>query len=192
MRKKAEFKPDSAGASLLGRLYLTQRQRQRALKWFLFAMVCLVLLVLQDVIFSRVRPWGATMDLLPGALLLICVLQGAESGGTFVLAAAVTYYFSGSSPGAIVVLMLPVLGILAAAFRQSYLRKGVNSTILCAGLAVALYEMGIFAIGLLGGKTIPARLGVFAVTAALSAAVLPVLYPVMQAIGKIGGETWKD
>lgn len=192
MRKKVEFKPDSTGAGLLRRLYLTQRQRKHALKWLLFSLVCLVVLVLQDVTFSRFEIFGATTDLLPCALLLICVLEGAQSGGVFVLVSSVFYLFSGSAPGTYVILLLTLLGVVASIFRQAYLRKGFNSTLLCTGMAVVLYELCIFAMGLLTGKTILTRLPVFAVTAVLSVAVLPVLYPVVQAIGKIGGETWKE
>lgn len=192
MKRKAEFKPDSTGAGLLRRLSLTQRQRQKVLKWFLYSLVCLILLVLQDVIFCRIRLFGGTTDLLPCALLLICVILGAEGSGGFLLTAAVLYYFSGSAPGVYVIVLLPLLGILASIFRQSYLRKGFNSTLLCAGLAVVLYELGVFAMGLLLGLTLPDRFTSFLSTAVISLVTLPVLYPLMQAIGKIGGELWKE
>lgn len=192
MKRKVDFKPDSTGASLLRRLALTQRQRRRAMKWFLYAAACLFLQVLQDVIFSRVRIFGATTDLLPTALLLICVLQGAECGGGFALTAAVLYFFSGSAPGVYVILLLPLLGMLAAIFRQGYLRKGLSSAVLCGGLAVLLYQAGVFILGVLLGQTMPFRLSVFMTTAGICVLTLPVLYPVMQAIGKIGGEMWKE
>ena len=62
-RKKYEFKPDKISLSLLNKLYLTKLQRISLLKWFLQALVLLVLSLLQDVIFCRMEihtfflPW---------------------------------------------------------------------------------------------------------------------------------------
>ena len=121
-KNRVEFKPDTAGATLLGRLYLTARQRRSLLKWFLYAVLCLALSIVQDVICSRLSIFGATTDLLPCALILICMIQGPETGGTFALITALFYYLSGSAPGVYVILLLPLLGILATIFRQAFLR----------------------------------------------------------------------
>lgn len=69
------------GTTLMGKLFLTRRQRQVILKWFLFSLVYLVLQVMQDVLFSRIQIWGGCPDLVPGYLLLVCLMQGPGSGG---------------------------------------------------------------------------------------------------------------
>ena len=69
------------GTTLMGKLFLTPRQRQTVLKWFLFSLVYLALQVLQDVVFSRVQVLGGCPDLVPGYLLLVCLTQGPGSGG---------------------------------------------------------------------------------------------------------------
>ena len=56
----------------------------------------------------------------------------------FLLIGALVYWFSGSAPGVYVILLIPVLGTVAAAFRQAYLRKGFRTTLMCTGAAVAL------------------------------------------------------
>ena len=71
------------GTTLMGKLFLTPRQRQTVLKWFLFSLVYLALQVLQDVVFSRVQVLGGCPDLVPGYLLLVCLTQGPGSGGLF-------------------------------------------------------------------------------------------------------------
>ena len=48
------------GTTLMGKLFLTPRQRQTVLKWFLFSLVYLALQVLQDVVFSRVQVLGGS------------------------------------------------------------------------------------------------------------------------------------
>ena len=87
-KKKYEFKPDKLGTGFLSKLYMTPTQRRKLLKWGLFALVLLVLSLLQDVFFCHLRLFGATTDLVPAAILLITVLLGTESGCLFALIAS--------------------------------------------------------------------------------------------------------
>ena len=191
-KKKYEFRPDKPQADWLSKLYLTQKQRMSLLKWVLYTAVLLVLSVLQDVILSRVHIFGVTTDLVPCAILLICVLQGSETGSVFCLVAAAMYQFSGTAPGYHVIALLPVLGILVSIMRQSYLRKGFSSDVLCAAVAVLLYELSLFVICLIMGRTAPGRIFGFIWTGLMSMLLIPALYPVATAIDKVGGETWKE
>ena len=88
------------GTTLMGKLFLTRRQRQVILKWFLFSLVYLVLQVMQDVLFSRIQIWGGCPDLVPGYLLLVCLMQGPGSGGLFALLAGVFLSLSGTGVSA--------------------------------------------------------------------------------------------
>ena len=191
-RKKAEFKPDSTRPDLAQRLYMTPQQQRKYLKWILFTVLSVLLLVLQDVLFSRCSLYGATVDLVPCVLLMICVLQGAEGGGVVLLLGALVFWFSGSAPGVYVILLIPVLGTVAAAFRQAYLRKGFRTTLMCTGAAVALYEIISFLAGILLGVTRFGRWWVILLTAGLSVLTLPVIFPFVRGIAKIGGDSWKE
>ena len=191
-KKRVDFKPDAAGATLLGRLYVTERQRKNLLKWFLYALLCLALSIVQDVICSRLNIFGATTDLIPCMLLLMCMIQGAQNGGTFTLIAAILYYLSGSAPGVYVIVLLPLLGILASVFRQAFLRQGFNSAMLCTGMAAIAYQLFVFVMGIVLRQTTFARLPVFIAAAVICLVTLPVMYPVIRAIGRIGGESWKE
>ena len=102
------------------------------------------------------------------------------------------YYLSGSAPGVFVILLLPLLGAVAAAFRQGYLRKGFRATMLCAGVAVALYELTVFGIGLLLGVTLLSRFWIALTATVLAVVALPVIFPMVYGIAKIGGDTWKE
>ena len=55
-----------------------------------------------------------------------------------------------------------------------------------------VYEMLLFVIGFLLGSTRPDRWMVFLITGGLSLLTLPIMYPIVKAIAKIGGETWKE
>lgn len=186
-KKKYEFRPDEEGTSLFSRLYMTPRQRKTLLKWTLYALVLLLLSLVQDVILSRFRIFGTTTDLVSCAVLLICVIQGSESCSIFALVAAALYQFSGG-PGYFVIVLLPLLGILAAMFRQGYLHKTVASELLCTFFALFLYELSLFLVCLVLERTAPGKIGAYLITAALTAVTIPVLYPICNAINKLGGE----
>ncbi len=191
-RPTYEFKPDREIIPLLKRLHLTALQRKQLLRWTLYALICLVLLIIQDVIMSQVSIRGATTDLVPTAILLICVVSDAYAGSLFALIASTLYVFAGSSPGPYVIAFITVLGVGAAIFRQSVWRRGFRSHILCAGLALFLYETAVYGTGVFLGLTYWTRIGVFMLTGLISFLVMLALYPLIRRIHKIGGETWRE
>lgn len=191
-RKKNEFRPDRPDNDILGKLLLTKKQSKTLLRWVLFSLVCLLALLLQDVLMSRIEIFGATTDLVPAVIFSICILQGGESSCIFALVASALYQFSGSAPGPYCIVLITAFGVLSSIFRQAYLRKGFSALMLCAVLAVLIYELSLYGIGTFLGSTTADRIGRFLVTAAFTALPLPVIYPILLRIGKIGGETWKE
>lgn len=190
MAKKYEFKPDRPVSGLLDKLYMTQKQRRTLLKWALYALVLLALSVVQDVILCQVRIFGATTELVPCGIFLICVMAGAESGSVFALVASFLYLFSGTAAGYYCVVFITALAAAVTLLRQSYLRRSFSSTMLCVAVAMVVYEILVFAFGIFLGMTTFSRLGGFFTTAVMSLIAAPVLYPAIKAIGTIGGESW--
>ncbi len=187
-----EFRPDKLQASFLKTLYLTQYQRRILAKWSLFALVCLVALVLQDVIMARISIFGANTDLVPCAILLIAVAIGSEDGGVFALVASMIYYFAGTAPGPYAVALLPIYGLAGGLFRESFWRRGMASDVLCAAIAMMVYEFSVFGLGLFSELTNWYRWYTFLFTGIFSIFVMLPLYPLVSKIGAIGGETWKE
>lgn len=192
MAKKYEFRPDSDRKGLLQRLYLTQKQRRGLLKWVLYALFLVLLSVLQDVILTPIRLFGASTDLVPCAIMIICIAEGTESGSMFALIASLLYLFSGTAPGPYAMVFITLLAVLVSAFRQGYLRKGFTASMLCTGVAMLAYELAVFVVGLFLDLTSPGRLLSFVLTAAFSMLTAPLLYLLTRAISAIGGESWKD
>ncbi len=192
MAKKNEFRMDSERSAGLGRLLPTKKQRESLLRWTLYGLVCLVGSLLQDVVLCQMHIKGATTDIVPCLILMIAVLQDADSGSVFALIASCLYYFSGSAPGPYSIPLITGVSIFAVIFRQAYLRQGFFAVLLCAALGMGIYEMSIYGIGLFLGHTTVARAQVLAMTAVLTLAVVPVAYPVLRATQKIGGEPWKE
>lgn len=191
-RKNADFRPDSQRQDWTQRLYLSPQQQRRYLKWALLSLLSVVALVLQDVLFARMSLFGATVDMVPTVLFMICVIHGAESGAVFMLVGALIYWFSGSAPGVYVILLIPVLGTVAAAFRQAYLRKGFRTTLMCTAAALVAYETVSFLASLLLGVTWFGRAYVMMISTVLSLLTLPAVFLLVWGICKIGGDSWKE
>lgn len=191
-RKDVEFKPDNDDPGIWKVLHITYQQRMDLLRWGLYIAVIVVLLTVQDVIMSQVSLFGATTDLAVCAILLITVIEGTDVGSLFVIIASTLYFFSGSSPGPYAIGFLTFYGIGACMFRQIYWHRSQGSIVLCAGLALMLYELSVFGAGIFLGLTRWNRLTFFLITGALSCAVMVPLYTLINAIGQIGGHTWKE
>lgn len=191
-RKQPEFKPDKQGTTWVKTLKITRAQWDTLFKWGGFALLLILLLVIQDVFLSQVRIFGATTDLVAAAILLITVTAGINDGSLFVLIASLLFYFSGSAPGPYAVATLSVLGIGACMFRQLYWHRSRGSIVLSAGLALMLYELSTYGICLFNGLTYWGRIDAFVVKGLLSWVVMVPLYPLINAIGQIGGNTWKE
>ena len=191
-RKKIEFRPDPTGHNWADKLRLTPLKRKSVLKWLLYSAVCVAGLVLQDSMLARLRLFGGCFDVTPALIVLICVLEGSENGSLFALLASMVYVFSGTGQGHYCIAMLTLAAVLATAFRQSYLRRGAGSDLICVGGAMVLYEMAVFTAGVLQGLTYRARWGVFLMTAIISTLAAGAVYALLKYIGTIGGNAWKE
>ena len=192
MARRQEFQADKPHSSLVDKLYITPKQRLSLLKWLLLGLVLLLLSVLQDVVFCRFRLLGATTDLVPCAIILICIMEGVENGCVFALLSSLIYQFSGTAPGMYAMVFLTILSILAAIFRQSYLQKGFGAAFFCTAGALLLYELLVFFMGLFLGLSFPERIVGFLLTSGLSLICIPFVYPLVMLIGTIGGSIWNE
>lgn len=191
MAKKYEFKPDKPRAGLLSKLHMSRQQRLGIIKWILYSLLVLLLSVLQDVILCRFHFFGATTDLVPCGIILICIIEGMNSSCIFALVAACLYQFSGG-PGYYCIALIVVLGIFISYFRQNFLQLGFSAAMLCMAVALPVYELVVFAAGLLQEITVLSRFTLPLYTSLLTLVASGLLYPLIRAIGTIGGEKWKE
>ena len=187
-----EFRPDPTTSTWLKTRKLTRLQKLRLLKWVLYALIVILCLVIQDVIMSQLRLFGATTDLAVGAILLITVIEGTDVGSLFVLIASMLYWFSGSAPTPICIALLTAFGIGATMFRQMFWHRSRGTLTLCACLALTAYELGLFVTGIMQGLTYFGRLPSFLLTSAYTCLVMIPLYTLVYKTGLIGGNTWKE
>ncbi len=192
MAKKYEFKPDKPRSTLLSKLHLTRLQRRTLLKWALYALILLVLSILQDVLLCRVRIFGATTELVPCGIFLICLAEGVESGSVFALISSSLYLFSGTAAGNYSIVFITASAVGVTLLRQSYLQKTFSAAMLCTACAMTVYTLCVFAIGLFLGLTTASRIGSFLAGVLLTMVTAPVIYPVVTAVSRIGGDAWKE
>lgn len=192
LRVQPEFRPDADNGTGIQSLRFTKLQQLQLLRWLLYVAVCVFCLVVQDVIMSRITILDAKTDLAAGVILLITIMEGSEVGSIFVLIASVVYYFSGSAPGAYTVGLLTVLGILATVFRQGVWNRSVGSIMLCTGIAEIVYELSLYGVGLFLGLTRWDRIFSFLMTGILTTIAMIPFYYLINRIGLIGGNTWKE
>ena len=190
--RQNEFRPDPATSTWLKTRKLTRQQRLRLFKWQMYALIVIMSLVIQDVIMSQLRLFGATTDLAVGAILLITVIEGTDVGSLFVFIASILYWFSGSSPTPVSIILLTALGIGATMFRQMFWHRSRGTLTLCACLALTAYELGLFVTGIMQGLTYFGRLPSFLLTSAYTCLVMIPLYTLVNKTGLIGGNTWKE
>ena len=191
-KKRNEFRPDPTTSTWLKTRKLTRLQKLRLLKWVLYALIVILCLVIQDVIMSQLRLFGATTDLAVGAILLITVIEGTDVGSLFVLIASMLYWFSGSAPTPVCIALLTAFGIGATMFRQMFWHRSRGTLTLCACLALTAYELGLFVTGIMQGRTYFGRLPSFLLTSAYTCLVMIPLYTLVNKTGLIGGNTWKE
>ncbi len=192
MAKKQEFRPDKPSTTLLSHLMLTKKQQKSVLKWVFYSALLVVLSVVQDVLLSRVRLLGATTELVPCAIFLICLIEGTHTGSIFSLTAGLLYLFSGTAPGPYSMVAITFLSIGVCILRQAYLQERFSSVMLCTAIAMLLYVLVNFAFGMFLGLTRFSRFHGFLITAGLSLLTVPIFYPIAKAINAFGGISWKE
>ena len=192
MAKKQEFQPDKPSATLLSRVMLTPKQQRTFLKWVYYSLFLVLLSVIQDVMLSRVRLFGATTELVPCIIFLICLIEGAHTGSLLSLIAGLLYLFSGTAPGPYSMVAIVFLSIGACILRQAFLQENFSSVLLCTAGAMVLYVITNFAFGLFLGLTRFSRIHGFLITALLSLLAVPISYPIVKAINAFGGQSWKE
>ena len=192
MAKRPEFRPDKPSTSLLSYFILTRKQQKSLLKWVLYGAMLVLISVVQDVFLSGVRIFGATSELIPCAIFLICILEGTHSGSVFALVAGLLYLFSGTAPGPYSMVAITFYSVGVCIFRQAYLQESFSSACLCTAIAMVLYVLTNFLFGLFLGLTLLPRFFGFIITAALSLLAVPAFYPIFKAIGAFGGYSWKE
>lgn len=164
---------------------MNQRYKQ-LIKWALYAALFLAVMLVQTVVFGRMRFGGVKIDLLPVVVTCIGLWTGHEAGGLFGLIAGLVWSWTGADDGALAIVSFTLMGVLAGWLCDAvFSRRFFPALFLClaAGLAHALAQ---FLLKFYLQDAAGSLLVWVPVTAGLSTLAAPVLYLLAKAIGKVG------
>lgn len=114
---------------------------RNALMWALYALLFLVVMVVQTAVFGRHRFWGAKLSLIPVAIACVTMHVGHEPGAIFALAASLVWYWTGADGGSVGIVTLTVTGIVAGYLCDAvYARRLLPA--LCLSLGAVLFHEG--------------------------------------------------
>ncbi len=157
--------------------------------WALYGLLFLAVVLLQTVLFGRLRFFGVNLSLIPVVLVCISLWTGHEAGGLFSLIASFIWYATGADDGPLSIITLTIAGILAGYLCSNvFAQRFLTALLLCIG-ALFFHETILFLFKFYLGAA-PLELGIWVpITVALSSLACPVLYLLSKAIGKVGGHT---
>lgn len=182
---------------MLKYVHLTRLQWQGILKWSLYGLLTLLVLLLQSVVLSKLPVLGAKLTPLPALIVCVCIREGPEKGGLYAILATLFWCLSGAEYGNLSVAVIPVGAMLSAVLCRAVLTLGFVPTALCALGVTLLDACVIFAFKLILPPTVPLIVNpptvapenfwrVLLPGAALSMAFVPVHYVLVKLISRIG------
>ena len=165
-------------------------QRNRTiLMWAFFALIYLLVMLVQTTLFGRVRLLGVKLNLMPIVIVCIAMHVGHESGGLFGLIAGFFWYAAGADDGALAMVTYTVFGILAGWLCDTILRRRYLPAVTLSLAALALHEGSRFLLKFyLGGADRRLIIWVPVITC-LSLLTSPVIYLLVKAARKVGMPT---
>ena len=173
---------------MLKHFHLTRRQWMAVVKWTIYALLFLMVLIVQDVIVAKHPPFGIKLKLIPVYIVCVCVREGPEQGGLFALLASVFWCLSGADYGNLSVAILPVGSILGAVLCRAVLTVRFLPTFLCCAAVCLVNDSVIFAFKLVLTAISPAQYHlVLLPCVGLSLLSVPVLYFAVKAVSRTGG-----
>lgn len=117
---------------MLDKFYITPKQWLHILRWFLYALLFLAVMMVQTVVFGNRTLFGIHPDFVPVAIVCICLQEGSERGGIFALAASVFWCLSGADYGPVSIVVLTALPVLGGLICHRFLS---NRYLPCLGLS---------------------------------------------------------
>ena len=174
---------------MLRHLHLTRRQWLGVLRWTLYSLLLLFVLLLQTVVLPRTPVFGIKLAPLGVVLICVCIREGAEKGGLFALLGSLFWYMSGADYGNLTVAILPVGAILAAILCRTAFTHRLLSALLCCFLICLINDLVIFAFKLLLEKLAVENLWrVLLPGTCLTMLAVPPVYLLVKLISRIGGK----
>ena len=173
---------------MLKYFHLTKLQWKGILKWSLYGLLTLLVLLLQTVVLAKKTGLAVKPALLPALIVCVCVREGPEKGGIYAILAALLWCLSGADFGNLSVAVIPVGAILSAVLCRAVLTLRFLPTLLCCLAVTLLNAAVIFIFKLILPPTVALEnfWRLLLPGTAASMAFVPIHYGLVKLISRIG------
>ncbi len=163
-----------------------QTRYKTVIMWALYAVLFLLVIALQTVVFGRVRFFETKLSLIPVTIACVAMHLGAENGGIFGLAAGTLWCLSGADGGGVLILLCTVCAVCVGHLCDHILNRNFVSALIMCLMALVFTQFVLFVLKLYLGQTGPEGLWVFAKQVLLSMLACPPIYLLAWTIRKVG------
>lgn len=154
--------------------------------WALYAVLMLVIILMQTTVFGRVRFHGVKLSLLPVAMVCIGMQVGHEAGGLFGLLAGLFWYAFGAESGTLSIVTFTLTGVLSGWLCDNVFARRFLPA-LGLSLCALLFHEGLWFVLKFYLENAPmALIRWVPITTGLSLLTCPVIYLLAKAVRKAG------
>lgn len=135
---------------------------------------------------GRARFWGAKLSLIPVAVACVAMLNGAENGGAFGLAAGTVWCLAGGDGGGVTLMLLTGCALLSGWLCDRYLTRRLLSAAMMSLLSLFIVQGALFAFKYYLGTVGASALRLLPLQLLLSMPACPLIYWAAWGIRKVG------
>ena len=161
-------------------------QYRKVLMWTLYALLFLLCVVIQTVVFGKPRFYGVKLCLIPVCVACVTMFLGAEDGALYALACGTFWCFAGADGGALHIVFLTLCGAAAGYLCDRYLVRRLLSGLLMSLLCLLVCQGLLFLFRCYVGTTSLRTFPSLFIQIGLSLIPCPVFYLAARAVRKAG------
>lgn len=172
---------------MLDKLYITPKQWLHILRWTLYALLFLLAMMLQTVVFGNRTLLGVHPQFVPLVICCVCLREGPERGGLFALLTSLFWCLSGADMGSVSLLLLTVLPIGGSLLCRAVLENRFLSSLLITAVIMLVEQSAIFVLKyFFDGLAGPLYLTELLPCVFVSLLAQPLIYLLVKRIEKVG------
>ena len=173
---------------MLKYLHLTKLQWLGILKWSLYGLLTLLVLLMQSVVLSQLPVCGAKLTPLPALIVCVCLREGPDKGGVYAILAALFWCLSGADFGNLSVAVISIGAMLSAVLCRAVLTLRFLPAALCCFAVTLLDASAVFVFKLILPPTVALEnyWRILLPGVALSMVFMPIHYALVKLISRIG------
>lgn len=174
---------------MLDKLYITPRQWMQILRWTMYALLFLLIMMVQTVVLGNRTILGTHPVFVPVVITCVCLREGPERGGTFALLASLLWCLSGADQGSASLLVLTVLPVLGSILCRAVLANRFFPCLIISFFVLVFDQLLIFVLKYFFDSMVSSLFFEELVPCVLvSILIQPLVYWLVKCIARIGAD----